>query len=103
MGPLFSIALLGAIAMVAMAISFGVAKIFLPLKPAALVAMLFVVFSAIGCFVGLFGQAIWLPPTLESSEAVISYLGISAAIGLSSGVTAVWLFMAWRRARNIRT
>lgn len=102
MGPLFSVALLAILALTATAISFGVAKLFLPLKLAAISAMLFVVCGGIGGVIGLVGQALWLPSTLESSTAVLRYLGVSAGIGLLAGSIAVWLFVTTRRVREIR-
>lgn len=102
MGPLFSIALLAILAVAATAISFGVAKLFLPMKLAAIAAMLFVVCGGIGGGIGLLGQALWLPVTLESTNAVLRYLGMSAGMALVAGSIAVWLFVTSRRARKIR-
>lgn len=102
MGPLFSIALLAILAVAATAISFGVAKLLLPMKLAAISAMLFVVCGGIGGVIGLVGQALWLPATLESSNAVLRYLGVSAGIALAAGSVAVWLFVTSRRAQEIR-
>lgn len=102
MGPLFSIALLAVLAAAATAVSFGVAKLFLPMKLAAISAMLFVVCGVIGGVIGLVGQALWLPATLESSNAVLRYLGVSAGMALVAGSIAVGLFVTSRRAREIR-
>lgn len=103
MGPLFSGILLLMIAGVATLVSFGVAKIFLPLKAAAVAALLFVGFGGLGTLIGLSGQALWLPPTLETTNAVLMYLGVSALFGFAFGAIAVWIFVTRRRSRWMRT
>lgn len=103
MGPLFSLVLFGVLAGVAVLASFGVAKIFLPLKAAAVCAVLFVGFGGVGALIGLFGQALWLPPTLETPEAVFRYLGTSALCGLLLGGLAVRFFVTRRRSPDIRS
>lgn len=102
MGPLFSIALLAILALAATTISFGVAKLFLPMKLAAISAMLFLVCSCVGGLIGLVGQSLWLPATLESTNAVLRYLGVSAAIAAVAGSIAVWLFVTSHRAQEMR-
>jgi len=102
MGPLFSGILLLMIAGLATIVSFGVAKIFLPLKPAAIAALLFVGFGGFGTLIGLFGQAIWLPPTLETAGAVFVYLGVSVLCGLALGAVAVWIFVRRRRSKRMQ-
>lgn len=77
-------------------------QVVLPMKLAAISAMLFVVCGVIGGVIGLVGQALWLPATLESSNAVLRYLGVSAGMALVAGSIAVGPFVTSRRAREIR-
>ncbi|HYC74662.1 hypothetical protein [Brevundimonas sp.] len=93
MGPLFAGIFLLMIAGVATIVSFGVAKIFLPLKSAAIAALLFVGVGGFGTLIGLFGQALWLPPNLETPNAVLMYLSVSAVCGFALGAIAVWIFL----------
>ncbi len=102
MGPLFSGILLLMIGGMATVVSFGVAKIFLPMKPAAIAAVLFVGFGGLGTLIGLFSQAFWLPPTLETPRAVFSFLAFSALCGLVSGGVAVRIFVTRRRSGRMR-
>lgn len=103
MGPLFSGVFLLMIAGIATIVSLGVAKIFLPLKAAAIAALLFVGFGGLGTLIGLFGQALWLPPTLETTNAVLTYLGVSALCGFAFGALAVRIFVTRRRSKWMRT
>ena len=102
MGPLFSGILLLAMGGIATVVSFGVARIFLPMKPAAIAALLFVGFGGLGTVVGLFGQAIWQPSRIETTQQVLTYLGVSALCGLSLGSAAVWIFVTRRRSGRMR-
>lgn len=102
MGPLFSGILLLLVSGIATVISFGIARIFLPMKPAAMAAVLFVGFGGLGTMIGLFGQAIWLPPTIETARQGLMYLGVSALCGLGLGSAAVWIFVTRRRSGRMR-
>jgi formate hydrogenlyase subunit 3/multisubunit Na+/H+ antiporter MnhD subunit len=98
MGPLFSGILLLMVASTVLVISFCAAKLFLSWRSAVIAAALFTAFSGLGTLAGLFGQAIWLPPTLQGDQ-VDWYLGISLVSGLLSGLGAVAIFVARRRSR----
>ncbi|WP_125256479.1 hypothetical protein [Brevundimonas fluminis] len=98
MGPLFSGILVLMVASTVLVIAFCAAKLFLSWRDAVISAALFTVFSGLGTLLGLFGQAVWLPPTLEAGQAG-TYLAISLACGLISGLGAVAIFVARRRSR----
>lgn len=98
MGPLFSGILILMVASTVLVISFCAAKMFLSWRSAVIAAALFTAFSGLGAVAALFGQAIWLPPTLQGDQ-VDWYLANSLVSGLVSGLGAVAIFVARRRSR----
>jgi hypothetical protein len=88
---------------VATAACFLVAKIFLPLRQALVLAPLLVASSGVGCIVGLLAQNPFMPEELSSGGQVLRYFGTGLAVGVLSAGTSLWLFLRWRARWKART
>ena len=103
MGPAFAIVFLLILATVATVVCFAVAKLFLPLRYALMLAPLLVASGGLGCIAGILLQIPFTPDELTSSGQVLRYLGTCLAVGVLSAGTALWLFLRWRARCKSRT
>jgi hypothetical protein len=101
-GPAFTIIVLLIVATVATAACFVVAKLFLSLRHALILAPLLVASGGVGCIAGLFLQIPFTPEELTSGAQVLRYLGVGLATGVFSAETALWLFLRWRTRRKLQ-
>jgi hypothetical protein len=102
MGPAFTIIFLLIVATIATAACFVVAKLFVPLRHALILAPLLVASGGAGCIAGLFLKIPFTPEELTSGAQVLRYLGVGLATGVFSTGTALWLFLRWRTRRKLR-
>lgn len=102
MGPAFAIIFLLIVATIATAACFVVAKFFLPMRHALILAPLLVVCGGGGCIAGLLLQIPFTPEELSSRGQGLRYFGIGLATGALSAATALWLFLRWRTRRKVR-
>jgi hypothetical protein len=102
MGPLFSLIILGVVGSVATTVTFVVLRFFLPMRDAALAALLTVASGGVGCFLGMLVQAVAFPLSNPSGAQIVDFFWISLATGAASAGLALWLFVKMRAARAER-
>ena len=99
MGPAFSALILLVVGAIATMVCFVAARLLLPTRDAALLAVLVVVSGGVGCAVGGLIQIPFTPDHLESRGEVLRYLGVVLAAGLLAADSTLHLFLR-RRARR---
>ena len=97
MGPLFALALLAVVGFVATLATLVVAKFFLPIRSAVMIALIFVGAGVVGCALGTLVQLPFLHGDLDSTFAVVRFLGIIGSTGVACSVLAAALFLRLRR------
>lgn len=102
MGPGFTIIFLLIVGTMATTACFVVAKFFMSLSHALILALLLVASGGVGCIAGLLLQIPFTPEELTSGWQVLRYLGTGLATGVVSAGTALWLFLRWRLRRKMR-
>jgi hypothetical protein len=90
--------LVAVVAMPIAAIVFLAAKIFLPFRSAALMALVAPAAGAVGCGIGAMLQIPFYPSNLTSGGMVLSFLGISLATGFAAAGLSVW--MIWKMSHQ---
>lgn len=94
MGPLFSILLVLTIALPVMLVIFAAARFFLPSWPAFIMTILTSAAGAVGLFLGAAVQVPFQPDTLESTAAVLFFLGFAGVVGVVAAALTAWA--TWR-------
>lgn len=102
MGPLFSLVILGIFAGGVTLVTFVVLRFFLPMRDAAVLALLTVASGGMGCFAGMLVQALFLPKSQPTEAQVLDFFWISLATGTASAGLVIWLFLKVRSARAER-
>ena len=98
----FLVLLLISIGSGAMVLSFVGFKLFLPLQPAAISAVVFAAMNMIGVVLGLYLQGpLFGSATLDSAQAVTRFFASTLGLGFVTGSAAAWLYLA-RRTRGKR-
>lgn len=104
MGPLFSLALLAALAVCVTLVCFVCAVIFLPVRRAAVIAMIATVGGAVGMIIAALAPIpfVGVGQTITSAGGVVAYLVGLGAGGVLGGVAAavVYLRLAPRQGKH---
>jgi hypothetical protein len=90
MGPAFSGALVLVVSGSLVVLLFAVIRFFLPTRASAALAVLLVTSGGIGCLFGLLVQAPFTHQRLQTSAAVITFLGVALTSGLAFAGVAFW-------------
>jgi hypothetical protein len=100
MSPLFSLALVVVVAIPIAAIVFLAAKTFVPVRHAALMAFAAPVAGVVGCAIGAISQIPFYPSNLTSGGMVLSFLGITLAMGAMGAGLAIWAIWKMTQLTN---
>ena len=102
MGPLFSLLALAFPVSVAFCLMAGLARLFLPTRPALVAAGLMTVAGGVGGFASMIIETLVVGDTLTSRGQILGFFLIGLIVALASAAVTLWAFVRWRSSRTRR-